>query len=42
MPMVRETQDLPNTAFDERDHLRLVSDFEPAGDQGKAIAEPAT
>ena len=36
--MVRQSTDLPNKLSDDRDHLTLVSDFEPAGDQGKAIA----
>ena len=36
--MVRESRDLPNTDVDERDRLSLVADFEPAGDQGEAIA----
>jgi len=35
--MVRESKDLPNTQNDERDRLTLVAEFEPAGDQGKAI-----
>ena len=36
--MVRESKDLPNTQSDERDRLNLVAEFEPAGDQGEAIA----
>jgi excinuclease ABC subunit B len=36
--MVRDLEDLPNTAVAERDQLTLVSDFEPAGDQEKAIS----
>jgi excinuclease ABC subunit B len=37
--MVRESTKLPKkTAVDERDRLQLVSDYEPAGDQGPAIA----
>jgi len=36
--MVRQSTDLPNKLSDDRDRLTLVSDFEPAGDQGKAIA----
>ncbi|MGI9200942.1 MAG: excinuclease ABC subunit UvrB [Woeseiaceae bacterium] len=37
--MVRESTKLPKkTAFDERDRLQLVSDYQPAGDQGQAIA----
>ena len=36
--MVRESKDLPNTQSDQRDRLTLVSDFEPAGHQGAAIA----
>jgi len=35
--MVRESTDLPNRFSDDRDRLTLVSDFKPAGDQGKAI-----
>jgi len=38
MAMVRQSKDLPNKLSDERDRLTLVSDFEPAGDQSKAIA----
>jgi len=36
--MVRQSKDLPNKLSDDRDRLTLVSDFEPAGDQSKAIA----
>jgi excinuclease ABC subunit B len=37
--MVRESTKLPKkTAFDERDKLQLVSEYQPAGDQGQAIA----
>ena len=37
--MVRETTQLPKkTAKGDRDHLTLVSNFEPAGDQGGAIS----
>jgi excinuclease ABC subunit B len=36
--MVRQSISLPNKQIDERDRLTLVSDFEPAGDQVKAIA----
>jgi len=36
--MVRQSRDLPNKLSDDRDHLTLVSGFEPAGDQGRAIA----
>ena len=37
--MVRESTKLPKkTAFDERDRLQLVSDYQPAGDQEQAIA----
>ncbi|MGI9248987.1 MAG: excinuclease ABC subunit UvrB [Woeseiaceae bacterium] len=36
--MVRESKDLPNRHSDDRDRLTLVSDFDPAGDQGAAIA----
>jgi len=37
--MVRETTKLPKkTAVDERDRLQLVSSYQPAGDQGPAIA----
>jgi excinuclease ABC subunit B len=36
--MVRQSTALPNKSRDARDRLTLVSDFEPAGDQGKAIA----
>ena len=37
--MVRETTSLPKTsASPDRDELRLVSAYEPAGDQGPAIA----
>jgi len=36
--MVRESTDLPNRLSDDRDRLTLVSDFKPAGDQGKAIS----
>ena len=36
--MVRQSKDLPNRQSDDRDRLTLVSDFEPAGDQGKVIA----
>ncbi len=36
--MVRQSTDLPNKLSDERDRLTLVSDFQPAGDQGEAIA----
>ncbi|MGB5335482.1 MAG: excinuclease ABC subunit UvrB [Woeseiaceae bacterium] len=35
--MVRESKDLPNIAAEDRDRLTLVSDFQPAGDQGAAI-----
>ncbi|MGI9233433.1 MAG: excinuclease ABC subunit UvrB [Woeseiaceae bacterium] len=35
--MVRESKDLPNNRDEARDRLTLVSDFEPAGDQGAAI-----
>ncbi|MBT8067936.1 MAG: excinuclease ABC subunit UvrB [Gammaproteobacteria bacterium] len=35
--MVRESKDLPNTQSEDRDRLALVSAFEPAGDQAKAI-----
>ena len=35
--MVRESRDLPNKHHEGRDRLSLVSDFEPAGDQGTAI-----
>ena len=35
--MVRESKALPNKQHEERDRLTLVSDFEPAGDQGAAI-----
>ncbi len=37
MLMVRETADLPNRLSDDRDRLTLVSEFQPAGDQGGAI-----
>tara|TARA_R110002096_G_scaffold124002_4_gene268125 strand:- start:13878 stop:15941 length:2064 start_codon:yes stop_codon:yes gene_type:complete len=37
MLMVRETTDLPNRLSDDRDRLTLVSEFQPAGDQGGAI-----
>jgi excinuclease ABC subunit B len=37
--MVRESTKLPKkTAVDERDRLQLVSDYQPAGDQGPAIS----
>ena len=36
--MVRESKDLPNRLSDDRDRLSLVSGFDPAGDQEKAIA----
>ena len=36
--MVRQSTDLPNKLSDDRDHLTLVSDFGPAGDQDKAIS----
>ena len=36
--MVRESQDLPNTRYEDRDRLTLESDFSAAGDQGPAIA----
>jgi len=36
--MVRESKALPNKQHVERDRLTLVSEFEPAGDQGAAIA----
>jgi excinuclease ABC subunit B len=36
--MVRDSKDLPNRLSEDRDRLTLVSDFEPAGDQGTAIA----
>ncbi len=36
--MVRERQDLPKTSRADRDHLTLVADYEPAGDQSAAIA----
>ena len=37
--MVRESRKLPKkSAVDERDQLRLVSDYHPAGDQAPAIA----
>jgi excinuclease ABC subunit B len=36
--MVRQSESLPNKLSDDRDRLTLVSDFEPAGDQGKAIS----
>lgn len=37
--MVRESTSLPKkTASDERDRLALVSDYQPSGDQGLAIA----
>ncbi len=36
--MVRQSTELPNKLSDDRDRLTLVSDFQPAGDQGKAIA----
>ena len=36
--MVRERQDLPKTGREDRDHLTLVADYEPAGDQAAAIA----
>jgi len=35
--MVRDSKDLPNRHGDARDRLTLVSDFDPAGDQGAAI-----
>ncbi len=38
MLMVRERQDLPKTSRANRDHLTLVADYEPAGDQSAAIA----
>jgi excinuclease ABC subunit B len=38
MLMVRERQDLPKTSRADRDHLTLVADYEPAGDQSAAIA----
>jgi len=38
--MVRETTSLPKkSTADDRDELRLVSNYQPAGDQGPAIAE---
>jgi excinuclease ABC subunit B len=36
--MVRESTDRPNTSLADRNHLTLVSDFSPAGDQPQAIA----
>ncbi len=37
--MVRETTSLPNKSkVDDRDRLTLVSDYDPAGDQGPAIS----
>ena len=36
--MVRESKALPNKQHEERDRLTLVSEFEPAGHQGAAIA----
>jgi excinuclease ABC subunit B len=36
--MVRESKDLPNRLSEDRNRLTLVSEFEPAGDQGTAIA----
>ncbi len=36
--MVRQSKDLPNKLSDDRDHLTLVSDFDPAGDQENAIS----
>ena len=36
--MVRQSISLPNKQIDDRDRLTLVSDFEPAGDQVKAIS----
>ncbi len=36
--MVRERKDLPKTSRADRDHLTLVADYEPAGDQSAAIA----
>ena len=36
--MVRQSTDLPNKLSDDRDHLTLMSDFGPAGDQDKAIS----
>jgi excinuclease ABC subunit B len=37
--MVRETTSLPKkSTADDRDELRLVSNYQPAGDQGPAIA----
>ncbi len=38
MTMVRESKDLPNRLSEDRNRLTLVSEFEPAGDQGTAIA----
>jgi excinuclease ABC subunit B len=38
MLMVRERQDLPKTSRADRNHLTLVADYEPAGDQSAAIA----
>ena len=35
--MVRESLDLPNSQSDDRDRLKLVSNFKPAGDQDSAI-----
>ena len=36
--MVRESTSLPKkSSADERDTLKLVSDYRPAGDQGAAI-----
>lgn len=35
--MVRQSKDLPNRQNDDRDHLTLVSDFAPAGDQPRAL-----
>ncbi len=35
--MVRESLDLPNSQKDDRDRLKLVSNFKPAGDQDSAI-----
>ena len=35
--MVRESMDLPNSQKDDRDRLKLVSNFKPAGDQDSAI-----
>ncbi|MCJ7592546.1 MAG: excinuclease ABC subunit UvrB [Woeseiaceae bacterium] len=36
--MVRQSTDLPNKLSDDRDRLTLIADYEPAGDQAKAIS----